>query len=66
MSPLQELLPILTCPDDHGALRESGDGLECAGCGRRFPVLAPNLVELLPRVEALRDDGSAYSADYLA
>jgi SAM-dependent methyltransferase len=66
MNPLQELLPILSCPDDRGALREAGEGLECAGCGRRFPVLAPNVVELLPSAEALGNDGSAYAADYLA
>ncbi len=66
MSLLQNLLPTLSCPDDGGALRQQGESLQCATCERRFPVLAPNLIELLPSTEALQQDGSPYAADYAA
>ena len=34
------LLEILVCPACHGAVRElpADSGLECAGCGRIYPV----------------------------
>lgn len=64
MSPLQKLLPILSCPDDAGSLRHQGDSLQCALCGAHYPVLASNLVELLPSAEALQPDSSPYAADY--
>ena len=66
MNPLRELLPILNCPDDGGSLSESGAALQCGICGRRFPVVAPNLVELLPMQAAVPDDGSPYLRDYTA
>lgn len=66
MSPLQELLPILSCPDDGGKLQESGAALECVVCARLFPVVAPNLVELLPSFAALPKNGSAYGDGYAA
>lgn len=66
MSPLQTLLPILSCPDDGGSLRSDGGSLQCTACERRFPVLAPNLVELLPSAGALQPDGSPYAAEYVA
>jgi hypothetical protein len=34
----KQLLEILVCPADHGALREEGDRLICAQCKRRYPV----------------------------
>ena len=66
MSPLQKLAPILSCPDDGGALRLQRDGLQCAGCGAIYPLRAENLVELLPPASAMAPDGSPYSAEYLA
>jgi SAM-dependent methyltransferase len=66
MSPLQTLLPILSCPDDGGSLRRDGGSLQCTACERRFPVLASNLVELLPSDGALQPDGSPYAAEYVA
>jgi SAM-dependent methyltransferase len=64
LSPLPSLLPILSCPDDGGALRQQGESLHCESCARHFPVLAPNLVELLPSVEAGPCDGSPYANSY--
>lgn len=34
----KELLEILACPVDHAPVREEGDRLVCAQCGRRYPV----------------------------
>ncbi|HEX9435872.1 MAG TPA: Trm112 family protein [Candidatus Limnocylindria bacterium] len=34
----KELLEILACPVDHAPVREEGDRLICAECGRRYPV----------------------------
>lgn len=34
----KELLEILACPLDHAPVREEGDRLICAECGRRYPV----------------------------
>jgi uncharacterized protein YbaR (Trm112 family) len=34
----KQLLDILVCPADHGALREEGDRLVCGRCRRRYPV----------------------------
>ena len=33
-----QLLEILACPVDHAMVREEGDRLVCASCGRRYPV----------------------------
>src|SRR4051812_43375245 len=33
-----ELLPLLRCPSCGGALGPAASLLECAGCGRRFPL----------------------------
>ena len=32
------LLGMIVCPADRAGLREDGDRLVCAKCGRRFPV----------------------------
>ncbi len=34
----QELLDILVCPVDHGALKLEGSKLHCTVCGRVFPI----------------------------
>jgi hypothetical protein len=34
----KELLEILACPLDKAPVREEGDRLICAQCGRRYPV----------------------------
>jgi uncharacterized protein YbaR (Trm112 family) len=33
-----QLLAMLACPADRASLREDGDRLICAKCGRRYPV----------------------------
>jgi SAM-dependent methyltransferase len=66
MKPLEALRSVLRCPDDGSELRLSGLVLECFGCGRCYPVLAENVVELLPSSGALTGAGSAYGRDYAA
>ena len=34
----RELVEILACPVDHAPVREEGERLVCADCGRRYPV----------------------------
>ena len=38
----------LFCPDDGGPLRYGNDHLLCSACGRRFPILGGEIVDLLP------------------
>jgi len=33
-----KLLEVLACPACHEELREEGNALVCASCGRRYPV----------------------------
>ncbi len=33
-----ESLALLVCPECHGALRPSGESIECLACGRMYPV----------------------------
>jgi uncharacterized protein YbaR (Trm112 family) len=33
-----ELLELLVCPVDHGALEAVEEGLRCTSCGRVYPV----------------------------
>src|SRR5262245_31407634 len=47
LSRLESLLPMLTCPTCHAAVRPEGDSLQCTGCQARFrfhagrPVFLP-------------------------
>ena len=34
----RDLLALIVCPADRGALREDREHLVCASCGRRYPV----------------------------
>ena len=45
---LQDILDLLSCPDDQQSLRRTQTALCCNGCGRHFPVYEDNFVELLP------------------
>jgi SAM-dependent methyltransferase len=45
---LESIVHLLSCPDDGSCLRRTGDGLHCHECGRQFPMVAENFVELLP------------------
>lgn len=66
MNILHELFPLLTCPDDGGELRLLAGSLQCIGCDRHYPILAGNMVELLPR-QALPPAGSvSYAKTYIA
>jgi SAM-dependent methyltransferase len=64
MSLVQELQTILRCPDDGAVLRSITGALECLQCRRAYPVLADNVIELLPSRPALLEDGSSYLVDY--
>lgn len=41
-----DLLKLLVCPVDKGALSTESEGLVCAVCGRRYPVTdgIPNML----------------------
>jgi len=39
---------FLVCPDDRNTLVFRDDFLECVKCGRKYPVLGDNFVEILP------------------
>lgn len=53
------LLEILVCPACHAEVREidSGAGLECAGCGRVYPVRDGIPVMLVEEASAPREGG---------
>ena len=42
------LFDILCCPDDGASIFRADQYLECLKCHRRFPILAENMVEMLP------------------
>jgi SAM-dependent methyltransferase len=65
MNTLQDLYKILNCPDDGGDLRLFSGSLECAQCRRQFPILANNMVELLPLAPVPSTGTSPYLSDYL-
>jgi SAM-dependent methyltransferase len=66
MNILRELYSTLKCPDDGGELRIFDGCLECTLCKRQHPILAANMVELLPLKASLPNDGSAYARGYTA
>jgi SAM-dependent methyltransferase len=66
MNILRELHGTLKCPDDGGELRMFDGCLECMLCKRQHPVLAANMVELLPLEASLLGTGSAYATGYTA
>ncbi len=35
-----DLLAVLWCPSDHGALQDEGDNARCGDCQRRYPVIS--------------------------
>ena len=62
-SPLDELLPILRCPECRGTLSDSVDGLRCGGCERSYPIV-DGIPILLPQgaVAQVEEDEQAYAA----
>lgn len=63
---LNDVIPLLCCPDDGGALRQIRGGLRCDRCERRFPLYGENLVEILPKApcELRSSIGSEYQEGY--
>ncbi len=61
MAIAKELLDILVCPLDKKPVRQEGDRLVCAECGRRYPVVDDIPVMLLE--EAVPWTPPAPSAD---
>lgn len=53
-----KLAEILVCPVDHGDLKEdvTGERLECADCGRRYPVRDGIPVMLVEEAEGGSDE----------
>jgi SAM-dependent methyltransferase len=45
---LSEIASLLCCPDDEEPMEASGKGLRCARCQRFYPLLSPNILQLLP------------------
>jgi SAM-dependent methyltransferase len=43
-----EIARYLSCPDDGAATAPSSNGLRCTYCGRQFPFLGLNALEMLP------------------
>lgn len=62
---LSNIVTLLVCPDDGQSLRYEHDKLQCDGCAREFPVLAENLIELLPNEPATVKANTAYYTAYL-
>lgn len=45
----QKLISILSCPDCAGSVAAASTGsLRCEGCGREFPILAGNILSMMP------------------
>lgn len=43
-----QLARYLVCPDDGSALSSGPARFICSSCGRQFPVIAENVLEILP------------------
>jgi SAM-dependent methyltransferase len=65
MNLLRELYRTLNCPDDGGDLRLSTGSLDCVQCRRQYPILAKNMIELLPLAPVPSYDASPYRSEYL-
>lgn len=48
----RELLELLACPADRGALRETDGRLVCVSCGRRYPIRESVPVLLIEEAES--------------
>jgi len=59
---------VLICPDEGGPLQYNGDNLGCTVCGRKFPIFAGEVVELLPLKPTFIQELSnqKYTQGYLA
>ena len=62
-----EIADLLFCPDDGATLRFAANELYCSLCARRFPILANNLAEILPRhpIDLLGSVNSSFRDSYL-
>lgn len=62
-SPLQQLVPILRCPECRGPLTLGADALTCGSCGRAHPIVE-GIPILLPAgaVAQVDEDEHAYAA----
>ena len=52
-SSLEEIARYLCCPDDRASLDCESETLKCSRCGRIYPVIGREIVELLPREPAV-------------
>lgn len=59
----EQLKKILVCPVCHGAVRETeaDTELECAGCGRRYPV-RDGIPVMIPEEATQPANGSSHTA----
>jgi SAM-dependent methyltransferase/uncharacterized protein YbaR (Trm112 family) len=62
-SPLQQLVPLLRCPECRGPLTLAGEALVCASCGRSHPIVE-GIPILIPEgaVAQVEEDEHAYAA----
>jgi SAM-dependent methyltransferase/uncharacterized protein YbaR (Trm112 family) len=60
----QEIVRYLACPDDKSSLDYRAEALVCNQCGRIYPVVGGELVELLPREPAVPAANRDYEIEY--
>lgn len=63
-SSLEEIARYLSCPDDKGSLDGETGTLKCSWCGRVYPVIDGEVVELLPREPAVPVANQEYALEY--
>jgi SAM-dependent methyltransferase len=61
---LDQIAPYLACPDDKTSLDCRTEGLACCQCGRIYPVVGGEVVELLPRAPAVPTTNREYALEY--
>ena len=65
MNRLKELIPQLSCPDDHSPLVAHSGHLICPLCRRDYPVLGENFIDLLPGSPSFNNDhNTGYQSYY--
>ena len=62
---LKEITSVLACPVDYSRLEYNSEFFCCLKCGRKYPVLGNNFVELIPESPfSFNSDGAEYWKGY--
>lgn len=62
---IKEILSLLSCPEDRSLLEQHPGYLNCPACGRQYPILGDNFVEILPETTIPHNNGNpAYLNHY--